>query len=1124
MVSEYAMPKLYVGSIKTVIGHTEGTAGIASLLKASLALRNRTIPPNLLLDKLNPKIERFYSNLQIQQEAIPWPSVSEGQTRRASVNSFGFGGTNAHAILEEYVADNAPATSRSVGHNILPLVFSATSEQSLMDMITSYADFVPTLSQSQLADVAYTLATRRSVFPTKMTFSARSSEALAAKLRSFVGNGDSASFYQDSSRTTASKRLLGIFTGQGAQWPAMGRELLLSYPGVQVTVHKLENALNRLPESDRPLWSLRGQLLAGKATSKVRTAEVSQPLCTAVQAILVDLLHAAGVSFDAVIGHSSGEIGAAYAAGLLSAEDAVCIAYYRGFHSTAARGQSGEPGRMMAVGTSVEDATSLCQDFDGKITVAAVNSSNSITISGDESAIKEAKGVLDDEKKFARILAVDRAYHSSHMLTCGDAYLESLRKLNIRIKTPTKTCKWYSSVRDAQMDSSCSEIADQYWVDNMVKPVLYAQALECALGGIDNPTLAIEVGPHPALKGPSVQVVQELLEQPLPYSATLKRGVDDIEAIGETLGELWQRVPGSESGFKDVHSFVTDGGTCKLTTGLPSYVWNHNRTYWHESRLSHVSKTRSTGANELLGQRVADDPENQFRWRNILSPREIPYLTGHQIQGQIVFPAAGYISAAVEAARQAAKNDNIQLIEVEDIHIGQALVFEEQQSTVESLVTLTGLHHQEHILTADYSFYSAAARDSSTLTLNAGGKLRIRFGPGRTDVLPAKSPESTGMIEVDPDRFYHILSGLGYGYERSFRALSALNRKRGEVTGTVKKPLQEDETTLTVHPATLDAAIQSIMLAMSWPGDGRLWTLHVPTHVARIAVNPLVLDEAVRTDGDLRFHAHSIDKARSGIIGDIAIFASSKEQRAITMEGIQAVPLEMPSADSDRLLFSSIHWGLARPDAEVVAYDGKASKQDYELAYILERVAHFYLRHINQDFAPDDPAREESAYAGLLNYASHIVQLVGSGTHKYAQVHWTEDTEEIIQLESSKYPNNVDLEIMHIIGRNMTDVIRGKSAILEHLRPNDLLDRYYVDAMGISYYTNYLARVLGQLAHRHPHMHIIEIGKWSTSPPCYCCSNAFTRCGHWRCYKAHHEGGWHLFRYVHLHRYLQWIL
>ena len=497
---------LYVGSIKTVLGHTEGTAGVAAILKASLALQHACIPPNLLFENLSDRVAPFYKDVEILQTAKQWPDALGG-TRRASVNSFGFGGANTHAVLEHYDNKSSTCAPASKGKIDIftPIVFSAFSEQSLRASLSAFMAFLDNGSpQMNLRDLAWTLQQRRSLFPYRVFFSASSLNDLRMQI---AANLEQENTNVGVKALPASKegatKILGIFTGQGAQYARMGAELIEKSEFARNIIQKLESDLAQL--ADGPTWSLQAEILADDSLSRTNEAILSQPLCTAIQILLVDLLRLAGINFDAVVGHSSGEIAAAYAAGHLAARDAICIAYYRGMHVQKALSPNGTEikGAMVAVGSSMTDIAELCEDeaFLGRIAFAASNSSSSVTVSGDDDAIVELQVILEDEGKFNRRLKVDKAYHSKHMLPCYEPYVKSLRRCNVKVQEPQHTCTWFSSVYNRPVDSDM-KLADTYWAENMTQPVLFAEALNSALaaGSYD---LALEVGAHPALKGPA---------------------------------------------------------------------------------------------------------------------------------------------------------------------------------------------------------------------------------------------------------------------------------------------------------------------------------------------------------------------------------------------------------------------------------------------------------------------------------------------------------------------------------------------------------------------------------------------------------------------------------------------
>lgn len=314
----------------------------------------------------------------------------------------------------------------------LPFVFSAGSDASLIAQLQAYSSYLKSYrDRIHIHDLIWTLHSRKSHHPIKISLSANSVADLITKIDAKLSAKDApnAGIGTRSTGDPNAKRVLGVFTGQGAQWAGMGAALIRSSQLVRDRIQHLEAALATLPIAHRPSWSLKDEMIAGSETSRIAEAALSQPLCTALQIVLVDLLSAAGIRFATVVGHSSGEIAACYAAGFISARDAIRIAYYRGFFAyLASNVATNQKGAMLAVGTSWEDAQQLTNTpkFKGRLALAAHNSSASVTLSGDVDAVTEAKQHYDKEKTFARLLKVDTAYHSHHMIPCSEPYVEAL--------------------------------------------------------------------------------------------------------------------------------------------------------------------------------------------------------------------------------------------------------------------------------------------------------------------------------------------------------------------------------------------------------------------------------------------------------------------------------------------------------------------------------------------------------------------------------------------------------------------------------------------------------------------------------------------------------------------------
>ena len=1083
---------LFVGSIKTVLGHTEGTAGVAAILKASLALRHAQIPPNLWFERLSDQVAPFYKNVEIPLTQRLWPCVAGGKMR-ASVNSFGFGGTNAHAILENFDAGQRQDPERSPHFLFTPFVFSAFSHSSLSAGLDAYLKLLDGKDGDiDLHDLAWTLRQRRSVLGWRRSITASSLDDLRTILRAC--DGENTASVGLKALPTSHNRILGIFTGQGAQYARMGAELIQQSKKAREIVHQLESYLGELPDGDAPAWSLEAELLAETA-SRAHEASISQPLCTAVQILLVDLLRLGGVGFDAVVGHSSGEIGAAYDAGFLTARDAMCIAYYRGLHLQHASSPCGKnpKGAMLAVGTSPDDAVELCSDrvFKGRIVVAANNSPSSVTISGDEDAISELEIVLEDDKIFHRRLRVDRAYHSPHMLPCYDLYVASLRRCGVVPQTPgPNKSTWFSSVYDGMMGAEVAGLGDTYWAENMIRPVLFSQAVSRAFAS-QSCDLVVEVGPHPALKGPVCQVIQHDLGREVPYHGTLVRGVNAVEAMSSVLGFLWTLLDPSRIDLDSYEKGMNRGNRqLRVIKGLPTYSWNHNVKYWHESRRSRKMRTRPQRVHPLLGDVSSDSSPHHMSWRHVLSVGEIGWLSGHRVHSQVVFPAAGYVCTAIEASLCVAEavypGKNVRLIEIHDFIIHQPVTFDDEVGGIEVLISMAEITPRLLNRASVKFTYSAAlpSQHVEDLTLAASCHVEIVVGNSDLFLLPARKPVLPHMLDVEPDRFYGALSDLGYGLSGPFQSLTGMYRKHCRSSCLVKMgPHEEGDGDLLIHPTELDAAFQSIILAHSHPYDEELRTMHLPTAIRKIRINPTLFsaasqqqDQVVAVDAAVAER----EMGQRGITGQVDLYSNSSEHAAIQVERATFMPLGGTAAGDDRKVFSKVHWIRSRPDGEDAARNIVLTHDHYDVVKVLERIAIFYLRKFDHHISLDHPARSNFPTNWYLKFAKHVTSVFESGNNPWAQSTWFGDTLQDVVEASKPFSHIPDVQIMHLVGTQMPLVFDGETTMLEQFRAdgNDILDKYYTGGFGVKEAGEWVGRSVKQIVDRYPRLEILEIGKY----------------------------------------------
>lgn len=802
-------------------------------------------------------------------------------------------------------------------------------------------------------------------------------------------------------------RILGVFTGQGAQWPTMGRELIKS-PFVRKIVEDLDAQLQRLPELERPAWTLVDQLTCDASESRVAEAAYAQPLTTTVQIILYELLRSAGVSFDAVIGHSSGEISAAYAKGYISRAEAVKIAYYRGYCSTAY--PSDKPGAMMAAGATAEDANELCElpMFKGRLCVAAYNSPTGVTLSGDKDAIEQAKEILQDEGKFARVLKVDKAYHSPHMRNVANEFLEALKRCDIQPQHDVTGPAWLSSTyEDTKMHSHMDgdqDLSGPYWVSNLLRPVLFTQAVQTAIATAEGPfDFAIEVGPHAALKGPVLETIRAKNDsETLPYIGLLHRGRDDVDAFGDALGALWSRFSPSTVSFHTLDLAASCAPNRSILKDLPAYHWDHDRLYWHESRMSRAVASAKNPPHPLLGTRTTDVTENEIHWRNLLKLSEMPWVRGHQLQGQVVYPATAYISTAVEAARSLSPDKNIALIEIQDFSLGKPLVFGENDAGIETLFTLHGIAKEEggKSYSASFSYHASTNAEVELLSTHATGKIRVITGEAHARWLPSRKDDPPNLTSISEDRFYTSLEPIGYSYSGDFRTISSIERKLDYSSSTITVPAQDDEPVqMLLHPAMLDTALQGIFLAYCFPGDGSLQQLHVPTGMKNFRVNVGLCEQHFGPQSStVKSCSHLTENPMTSrqLRGDVDIYTHDGAG-LVQMEGIQVVAFAEPTADTDKKFFTEHRWAPLNPDCELAMGGHRSTAEDYEFAEVMERVVLDYMRNTVALFPKSvrQTMNLEWHFERMFEFYEHVIAT--TGTRQFSQRKWLDDTAEEIE-------------------------------------------------------------------------------------------------------------------------------
>ncbi|KAI1307850.1 putative polyketide synthase [Xylaria venustula] len=868
--------ELIIGSVKANIGHLEAVAGLAGVIKSVLMLERGLIPPNIMFKTPNPKIKFDEWNIQVPTDLVKWPRDG---LRRISINSFGYGGTNSHVILDDAYHYLQTRRLRGLHFTQIPkpylngharkqvngdlpetttrlFALSAQDRDGLKRVKEQLAGFIKSsLEKLQdkttreredfVANLAYTLSEKRSRLQWKTYIVASSLDDLSAAMESPEA---------ESPEHMSSKppRLGFVFTGQGAQWATMGMELM-----------RYETFRSSMEAADKYLktelgckWSAIEELKRGKSSSKLSIALYSQTLCTVLQVALVELLREWGIAPVAVTGHSSGEIAAAYCMGALIREDAWKIAYYRGVLSSNLKTTAPDlDGAMMAVGTTPSNAEDMIERIcSGEVSVACINSPTSVTLSGDAPGIDRLLKAFEAEKVFARRLQVDTAYHSSHMQHIAQDYLEAIAEVVPQIAAGK--CKMYSSASATEV--LADELGAAHWVRNLISPVQFSSAIQDLVrpfvddqrteeNGVD---VLVEIGPHSALQGPSTQSLKAIGVNNLSYLSALVRNSDAVVTTLSLAGELFAL------GFPvDLKSINSRGGLSvapQMLVDLPTYPWNHSRRYWAESRISRQYRLRDVPAKSLIGAPTAPLCAGENLWRGFLRLSEEPWVADHKIQGTILYPAAGFIAMAIEASLQIAdKNRAVTSFHLRDIQLVAALVISDEEDVETTISLRPHLAGTRGLSSTWYEFTISSSVDGKSLTKNCHGLILIEYDPvDRPDMIRELELLKTSLlsqyesaaklckIPQQCDKFYTELETLGLNYGDAFTNVVELRSRAGQSIGAVDVPdigLDTAERSHVVHPATLDAVFHLAFAAVNG-GSDKLSKPMVPKSIDEVVV------------------------------------------------------------------------------------------------------------------------------------------------------------------------------------------------------------------------------------------------------------------------------------------------
>ncbi|ETZ71795.1 type I polyketide synthase [Mycobacteroides abscessus] len=790
---------LVIGSVKNNFGHTEAAAGVAGLIKAALTVQRRTIAPQVVLDKLNPEIPFDQLQIRILTEVEPYPDL--GAPAYAAVNSFGYGGTNAHVLVQEPPAPVQTEAPARDSIRIFPV--SARSGSALHEVAGRYAKQLSSdLSQDGAQRLKTAATARRAQHYLRKGFIYRDADDLLAQLNTYAASDEAA---PPRALVEGISDPVFVFSGMGPQWWGMARALL-ERPGI------FRDAAAEIDEVFQEIsgWSVIAELLRPQADSRVSRTEIAQPANFLVQSALAKHLQQFGIRPTAVVGHSVGEVAAAYVSGALSLRDAATVS----FHRSRLQAKTAGSGGMLAVGLDAEEAQRRAARFGSAVCVAAINSTAATTLSGDSAALQTLHDELAGDGIFARMLHVEVPYHSQLM----DPILGELATALAGLTPRKAAVPVYSTVTGEKMHSAAFAEPD-YWCKNVRDSVLFAKAVDTLI--VDRYRVFLELGPHPVLLG---NIRESFVRHSVSGAAiqTLHRDQDDEQSVLQAIADLYAVGAIDAPGQADIY----ESGVVPHMD-LPKYPWSQEEV-WEEDPLTLRARYGDADRFALLGDRVdALTPQ----WEVTLAPANLPWLPDHTVLGSVVLPGTAYLDAALSAVRQRS---------------GRA------QAGLDSVVFAVPLVVADHDapitrITVDEPTkrFTVNGRSAHTQlwTAHANGRLvEANLGSKRIDV----SAWSANDRVFDGEDVYKGLSAVGLSYGPAFQRIQSVRIGSAGCVAQLASPESVSAQRHAVHPALADAALQCIaVLLAARPELDIPPTAHVPASIDRVRLYGEVPEDPV---------------------------------------------------------------------------------------------------------------------------------------------------------------------------------------------------------------------------------------------------------------------------------------
>jgi phthiocerol/phenolphthiocerol synthesis type-I polyketide synthase C len=867
---------LLIGSVKSNIGHLEAASGVAGMVKALHVVQKRAVPATIHIKTLNPHIKFDEWNLLVARETTPLKSTGR---LVVGINSFGFGGANAHVILESAGSQNVaqlPKVPRLQEGVLLPLVISARSSAGLKANAKRYAAYLRSQKNAGLYATAYSAAFNRDWHEHRAIVFGGAPLSVANALDRFVEGSESELPVDTGTALADASPVAFVYSGNGAQWEGMGRQLLAEDAVFRQAVRAVDRVFMQYAD-----YSLEAELTGSNGRGRYERTEIAQPALFAVQVGVTQMLRSYGMMPHAVAGHSVGEVAAAWAAGALTLEQAVQVIYHR----STLQGQTRGKGKMTAVALGRDAAGRLLEEIGlaDRLAIAGVNSARGVTIAGEVSALAVLEKELAKRTTGYKRLDLDYAFHSAAMDSIESGIFQSLASL----RPGEAQVQFVSTVTGGPLAGDA--LTAKYWWHNIRKPVLFSDAIKAMHA--DGVRIFVEIGPHAILRSYLNDGLKEAKLQGRVVT-TLQRGDDRARRVRSALAQTL--IAGAKIDWK---MLFPQPSPC---VDLPTYSWQRE-SLTHTVTPNSLQLLQRNKVHPLLGYPLVQE---QGTWENQIDTAVLPMLADHVVGDAVVFPGTGFIELALAAGAQWRPG---QSVDIEELEIRAPLMLDDEH-TKNLRVTIDA---------SDGSFTIRARPQLSAdaWTVHATGRLPDEAN----DVFSERAlhaslnlPSRAADFNAEEHRALTELVGLNYG--DAFRAIECGWVEEGTVWAKLSRPesIAKEIDSYLLHPALLDCTFQLIIHLMRHQLDEFRGVAYVPTKIGRVLCRgKTVVPTFVRARLSRR-SPHSITASFLLFDEQGVLIASVEEAR------FRSVRLQRHGADHLKLLgFHAVPMPLSPPPSSV---------------------------------------------------------------------------------------------------------------------------------------------------------------------------------------------------------------